>query len=47
VSEAKKKIAADIAAAHTEIEKQTPALAAEITRIILQRGPASGEGLRR
>ncbi len=46
VTEAKKKIAADMTAARAEIEKQTPALAAEIARMILDRRPAVGEGLR-
>ena len=41
VSEAKKKIAADSAAARAEIEKQTPALADEIARMILDRRPAA------
>jgi F-type H+-transporting ATPase subunit b len=47
VSEAKKKIAADMTAARAEIEKQTPALAGEIARMILDRRPAASEGLRR
>jgi len=46
VSEAKKKIAADITAARAEIEKQTPVLASEIAKMILERRPAAGEGLR-
>jgi F-type H+-transporting ATPase subunit b len=46
VSEAKKKIAAETTAARAEIEKQTPTLAAEIARMILNRRPAAGEGLR-
>jgi F-type H+-transporting ATPase subunit b len=46
VREAKKQIAAEIASAHAEIEKQTPALAAEIARMILDRRPVAGEGLR-
>ena len=46
VSSAKKKIAADSAAARAEIEKQTPALAGEIARMILDRRPAAPEGLR-
>ena len=37
VTEAKKKIAADLAAARAEIERQTPALANDIARIILER----------
>jgi len=37
VAEAKKNIAADLAAARAEIEKQTPALADEIARAILER----------
>jgi len=40
---AKERIAAEYAAAQAEIEKQSPALADQITRIILQRsGPATG-----
>lgn len=47
VSEAKKKIAADTAAARAEIERQTPVLAGEIARMILDQRPAAGEGFRR
>ncbi len=36
VAEAKKKIAAELAAARTEIERQTPELAGEIVRTILE-----------
>jgi F-type H+-transporting ATPase subunit b len=46
VSEAKKKIAADITAARAEIEKQTPVLANEIATMILGRRPGAGQGLR-
>ena len=46
VSEAKKKIAADITAARAEIEKQTPVLASEIAKMILDGRPAAGQGLR-
>jgi F-type H+-transporting ATPase subunit b len=37
VAAAKKKIAAELAAARTDVERQTPALAAEIARIILEK----------
>jgi F-type H+-transporting ATPase subunit b len=47
VSEAKKKVAADLEAARAEIERQTPALASEIARSILERRPPSGAGVRR
>jgi len=43
VSAAKQRIAADLAAARTEIERQTPALAGDIARMILERpAPPSG-----
>ena len=35
-----------MAAARAEIEKQTPALADEIARMILEQRPVAGEGLR-
>ena len=41
VNEAKKKIAADLAVARAEIERQTPALANDIARTILERRPPS------
>jgi F-type H+-transporting ATPase subunit b len=47
VSEAKKKVAADFAAARAEIERQTPALAGEIAQSILERRPPAGAGVRR
>jgi F0F1-type ATP synthase membrane subunit b/b' len=40
---AKKKIAAEVAAARADIEKQTPALAAEIARAVLE-GPSVPRG---
>jgi F-type H+-transporting ATPase subunit b len=46
VNEAKKKVAADLAAARTEIERQTPALASEIARSILERRPPVEAGVR-
>ena len=46
VDEAKERIAADFVAARAEIERQTPALASEIARVILQRRPPSREGVR-
>ena len=46
VSEAKRKIAGDITAARAEIEKQTPVLASEIAKMILDGRPAAGQGLR-
>jgi F-type H+-transporting ATPase subunit b len=46
VEAAKKKLAGDIAAARTELERQTPALAAEIARAILDRRPPSRGGAR-
>lgn len=46
VNEAKKKIAADLAAARAEIERQTPALADEIARIILEPRSPSSVGVR-
>ena len=45
VAEAKKKLAADLAAARAEIERQTPALASDIARIILERHPPSSAGV--
>jgi F-type H+-transporting ATPase subunit b len=43
VSAAKQRIAADLAAARVEIERQTPALAGDIARMILERpAPPSG-----
>ena len=45
VTEAKKKIAANTTAARAEIERQTPALAGEIARIILER-PVPAERMR-
>ncbi len=43
VNAAKQRIAADLAAARTEIERQTPALAGDIARMILERpAPPSG-----
>lgn len=47
VTEAKKKIAAEVAAARVEIERQTPALADEIARSILKRPAPSPAGVRR
>jgi F-type H+-transporting ATPase subunit b len=46
VNEAKKKIAADLAVARAEIERQTPALANDIARAILERRPPSRAGVR-
>lgn len=46
VSEAKKKIAADLESARVEIERQTPTLASEIARSILERRPPAGSGVR-
>ena len=46
VTAAKKKIATDVAASRAEIEKQTPALAGEIARAILERRPAPQTGVR-
>lgn len=46
VTEAKKKIASDIAAARAEIERQTPALADEIARAILERRSPIPAGVR-
>jgi F0F1-type ATP synthase membrane subunit b/b' len=43
VDAAKKRIAAEFAAARTEIERQTPALASNIARIILE-GPSPSRG---
>jgi F-type H+-transporting ATPase subunit b len=45
VSEAKKKILNDSAAARGEIERQTPALAADIARMILKRRPPLRDGV--
>lgn len=47
VNEAKKNVTADLAAARAEIERQTPALANEIARSILERRPPAGAGVRR
>lgn len=46
VTEAKKQIAADVAAARTEIERQMPALADEIARAILERRSPIPAGVR-
>jgi F-type H+-transporting ATPase subunit b len=46
VDEAKKKIAADSSAARAEIERQTPALADEIARTILERRSPTRVGVR-
>jgi F-type H+-transporting ATPase subunit b len=46
VNEAKKEVAADLAGARTEIERQTPALASEIARSILERRPPVEAGVR-
>ena len=46
VDAAKKKIAADLADARADVERQTPALASEIARVILQRRPPLREGVR-
>jgi F-type H+-transporting ATPase subunit b len=46
VNAAKAKITAELAAARAEIERQTPALAGDIARIILQRRPPSRQGVR-
>jgi F-type H+-transporting ATPase subunit b len=46
VTEAKKNIAADVAAARTEIERQMPALADEIARAILERRSPIPAGVR-
>jgi len=46
VAEAKKKLAADLAAARAEIERQTPALANDIARIILEPRSPSSSGAR-
>jgi F-type H+-transporting ATPase subunit b len=47
VADAKKRIAANSAAARAEIERQTPALAADISRMILERRPPMREGVSR
>jgi F-type H+-transporting ATPase subunit b len=46
VSEAKKKIASEVAAARAEIERQTPVLADDIARVILERRPPARAGVR-
>jgi F-type H+-transporting ATPase subunit b len=46
VQAAKKKLAGDIAGARTELERQAPALGAEIARAILERRPPSPGGVR-
>ena len=46
VAEAKKKLAADLTVTRAEIERQTPALANDIARIILERRPPSSAGVR-
>jgi F-type H+-transporting ATPase subunit b len=46
VTEAKKKIAAELAAARAQIELQTPALANDIARVILERPSPSHAGVR-
>jgi len=46
VAEAKRQIAADVAAARAEIERQTPALADEIARAILERRSPIPAGVR-
>ena len=46
VTEAKKKIGEDLAAARAEIERQTPALADEIARAILERRSPIPAGVR-
>lgn len=47
VHEAKKKIAADLAEARAEIERQTPVLAKEIARAILERRSPAPAGVSR
>ncbi len=47
VNEAKKRIAAELAAARAEVERQTPALADEIARAILKRPSPAPAGVRR
>jgi F0F1-type ATP synthase membrane subunit b/b' len=43
ISAAKERIASELAAARAEVEQQTPALANQITRMILERtGPTAG-----
>jgi len=44
---AKERIAAELAAARAELEKQVPVLAGEIVRTILERGPESLSGAKR
>ncbi len=46
VDAAKKKLAGDVAATRAELERQAPALAAEITRAILERRPPARGGAR-
>jgi F-type H+-transporting ATPase subunit b len=46
VTEAKKNIGADLAAARAEIERQAPTLADEIARAILERRPPTPAGVR-
>jgi F-type H+-transporting ATPase subunit b len=46
VDAAKKKLAGDVAAARIELERQAPALAAEIARAILERRPPARGGAR-
>ena len=46
VTEAKKKIAAELDAARAEVERQTPALADEIARAILKRPSPAPAGVR-
>lgn len=46
VAEAKKKIAADLEAARADVEKQLPALADEIARVILERRSPIPAGVR-
>jgi F-type H+-transporting ATPase subunit b len=46
VTEAKKKIAADMSATRAQIELQTPALANDIARVILERPSPSRAGVR-
>jgi DNA-binding FadR family transcriptional regulator len=44
IQAAKERIAVEVAAARTEIERQTPAFANQITRMILERsGPSAGD----
>lgn len=46
IQAAKERIAAEVAAARTEIERQTPAFANQITRMILERSGPSARGRR-